>query len=52
MSIAASSVQPSWDISAVNEAGETVLFQVKTGSEAYASSVIGDLQGDASPNSW
>lgn len=48
VSIAASSVQPSWDISAVNEAGETVFFQVKTGSETYASSVMADLQDDAS----
>ena len=48
VSIADSPVQASWDISAVNEAGETVLFQVKTGSEAYASSVIGDMQGESS----
>jgi len=48
VSIAASSVQPSWDISAANEAGENVFFQVKTGSEAYASRVMADMQGDAS----
>lgn len=48
VSIAASSVQPNWDISAVNEAGESVFFQVKTGSEAYASSVMEDMQVDAS----
>ena len=49
VSIAASPIQPGWDISAVNEAGEAVLFQVKTGSEAYASSVMADMQGDSSP---
>ena len=48
VSIAASPIQPGWDISAVSEAGETVLFQVKTGSEAYASSVMADMQGDSS----
>ena len=47
VNIADSPVQPGWDISAVNEAGETVLFQVKTGSEAYASSVMEDMQGNA-----
>ena len=49
VSIAASPIQPGWDISAVNEAGETVLFQVKTGSEAYASSVMAGMQGESSP---
>jgi len=48
VNIAPSPVQPSWDISAVNEAGETIFFQVKTGSEAYASSVVGDIQGESS----
>ncbi len=47
VNIADNPVQPGWDISAVNEAGETVLYQVKTGSEAYASSVTGDMQADA-----
>ena len=47
VNIADNPVQPGWDISAVNEAGETVFFQVKTGSEAYANSVLGDMQADA-----
>ena len=48
VTIAASPVQPSWDVSAVDEAGETVFFQIKTGSESYASSVMLDMQGDSS----
>ena len=47
VSIAASPVQPGWDISAVNQAGETVLFQVKTGSDAYAPSVMADMRNEA-----
>ena len=47
VSIAASPVQPGWDISAINQAGETVLFQVKTGSDAYAPSVMADMQNEA-----
>jgi len=37
--IAASATQSVWDISAVDNAGETVTFQVKTGAEGYASAV-------------
>ncbi|MCY4188784.1 MAG: hypothetical protein OXD30_09900 [Bryobacterales bacterium] len=47
VSIAASPVQPGWDISAVNQAGETVLFQVKTGSDTYVPSVMADMQNEA-----
>lgn len=43
--IAANPTQPVWDISAVSDAGETVFFQVKTGVESYAGSVI-DTMGD------
>ena len=43
VNIAHSPVQDTWDISAVNEAGETVFFQVKTGAEGYASDVASDM---------
>ena len=37
--IAADPTQPVWDISAINDTGETVFFQVKVGSAEYASDV-------------
>ena len=43
VSIASSPVQDGWDISAVNEAGEPVRFQVKTGAEGYADAVATDM---------
>lgn len=42
--IAASATEPIWDISAVNEFGETIFFQVKTGAESYANDVINALE--------
>ena len=44
VSIAASPVQDGWDISAVNDAGETEFFQVKTGGEGYAHSVGAEME--------
>ena len=41
--IAVSPTQPVWDISAVNEFGEKVFFQLKTGAEEYAGDVIDAL---------
>ena len=41
--IASDPVQRTWDISAVNEAGERVEFQVKTGAEGYADDVASDM---------
>ncbi len=43
VNIARSPNQDTWDISAVNEAGEPVSFQVKTGAEGYASDVASDM---------
>jgi hypothetical protein len=43
INIAPSPVQNTWDISAVNEAGESVDFQVKTGAEGYAGGVASDM---------
>ena len=43
VNIARSPVQSTWDISAVNEVGEPVFFQVKTGGEGYASDVASDM---------
>ena len=43
VNIAHSPFQDTWDISAVNEAGETVFLQVKTGAEGYASDVASDM---------
>ncbi len=43
VSIADSPVQEAWDISAGNEAGELIFFQVKTGTEGYAGSVTADM---------
>ena len=43
VNIARSSNQSTWDISAVNEVGEPVFFQVKTGAEGYASDVASDM---------
>lgn len=45
--IAASPVQQTWDISAVNDAGEAVVFQVKTGVGDYASDVMADIAESA-----
>ena len=42
--IAADPTQPVWDISAINDAGETVFFQVKTGAAEYAESVIDAME--------
>lgn len=42
--IAADPTQAVWDISAVNSAGETVFFQVKTGAEGYAGDVIAAME--------
>ncbi len=39
VTVAAGPTQPLWDISAVNEAGDTIFFQVKTGVEGYANQV-------------
>lgn len=39
VAIAADPTQPVWYISAVNDLGETVFFQVKTGGAGYAASV-------------
>ena len=46
--IAADPTQPIWDISALDESGKEVLFQVKTGTESYAAEVV-DAMSD-SPN--
>ena len=46
--IAADPTQPVWDISAIGENGEQVLFQVKTGAGSYAGDVVGAME--ASPN--
>ena len=43
VNIARSPNQSTWDISAVNEAGEPVFFQVKTGTEGYADDVASDM---------
>ena len=43
VNIAPIPVQKTWDISAVNEAGESVDFQVKTGTERYADDVASDM---------
>ncbi|MDE0105868.1 MAG: hypothetical protein OXN89_26105 [Bryobacterales bacterium] len=43
VNIARSSNQSTWDISAVNEVGEPVFFQVKSGAEGYASDVASDM---------
>lgn len=43
VNIAPSPVQNTWDIRAVNEAGESVDFQVKTGTEGYAADVASDM---------
>ena len=43
VNIAPSPVQETWDISAVNEAGERVEFQVKTGEEGYAADVASEM---------
>ena len=44
VTIAPDPTQPIWDISAVNESGQEVFFQVKTGVEAYAGDVIDAMQ--------
>jgi len=43
VNIAPDPVQETWDITAVNEAGERVHFQVKTGTEGYAAEVASDM---------
>ena len=43
VNIARSPNQSTWDISAVNEVGEPVSFQVKTGAEGYANDVASDM---------
>ena len=43
VNIAPSPVQKTWDIRAVNQAGESVDFQVKTGAEGYADDVASDM---------
>lgn len=43
VAIAASPTQRTWDISALNDAGEPVFFQVKTGAEDYAGDVASDI---------
>ena len=40
VAIAANPTQPVWDISAIAPDGESALFQVKTGAEGYANSVM------------
>ena len=46
--IAADPTQPIWDISAIGDNGEQILFQVKTGSENYAPDVVDAME--SSPN--
>ena len=46
--LAADPNQPVWDISAIGENGEQVLFQVKTGAASYGSEVVDAMQ--ESPN--
>lgn len=46
--LAANPVQDTWDISAINQAGEPVLFQVKTGSADYSRSVNAEME--SAPN--
>ena len=46
VAIATSPTQSVWDISAIAPDGESTLFQVKTGVESYANSVMGAM-GDA-----
>ncbi len=43
VNIAPDPVQKTWDVSAVNDAGEPVFFQVKTGTEGYADDVASDM---------
>ncbi len=48
--IASTPTQAFWDISAVNPAGETVFFQVKTGAESYAADVTAALEFEPDVN--
>lgn len=48
VSIAEDPTQPIWDISAIGQNGEQVLFQVKTGAATYGGDVVDAME--ASPN--